>query len=147
LKLMGTYYSLVDDTERKSLHLDYHVKYDPIRFNKAVHRAFVNYMFEHPGNSFRIISDTGAYSECDDYEEINLIEYEFAEKGTMQELIAELNLVYANGRYGMTGGLGVRHLTMRTPGRLWACAIFGLAKCLIGLGYRLAKGWAHLSER
>ncbi|NWF65794.1 MAG: hypothetical protein HXY38_16100 [Chloroflexi bacterium] len=137
---MGTYYSLVNDTKKESVHLDYHVKAGPIRFNKAVHFAFVNYMFENLGDSFRLIPDTGSYDECDDYKEIDLLGYKFVDGETMKEIVADLNLIYANGSYGIKDGIGYddRHLTQRAPDRLRARAIFSLAKYLVGLGYRLA---------
>ncbi len=137
---MGIYYSFVNDTKKESIHLDYHIKAGPIKHNKAVHYAFVNYMFEHLGDSFRLISDTGYYDECDDCKEIDLLSYKFNDSETMKEIIADLNLIYTNGSYGIKDGVGYddRHLTKRTPDRLLARAIFSLAKWLVDLGYRLA---------
>ncbi len=137
---MGVYYSLVNDTKKESLHLDYHIKAGPIRFNKAVHFAFVNYMFEHLGDSFRLIPDTGYYDECDDCKDIDLLSYKFNNREITKEIVADLNLIYANGSYGIKDGVGYddRRLTMRAPDRLWARAIFSLANWLVGLGYCLA---------
>lgn len=87
---MGAYYFLVNDTEKEKLHLDFYIKSEPIRFNRAVHCAFVNYMFECQGDSFRIVSG----DDCEDYKEINLLKYKFRDKKVREYIISELNLAY-----------------------------------------------------
>ena len=107
-------------------------------YNSAVHRAFVNYMYEHQGDIFRLISDNGNYDECDDYEEIDLLNYKFNNSKTTKEIIADLNLIYADSLYGIRNGVGYDERQMSKPARLWARAVFSLAKFLIDFGYRLA---------
>ena len=70
---MGTYYKLVNDTQKKEYHLGGYVKSGPITLNKAVHMAFVNLMFDHHGESFRILDDS-AWGEESAYEEVDLLE-------------------------------------------------------------------------
>lgn len=90
---MGTYYALVNDTKKKSYHLDHHIKIDPIRKNEAVHKAFVNVMVNNLFDSFRIVAD---YDEdiSDTYEEIDLLHSNDLSNETHQEIVDYLNKMY-----------------------------------------------------
>jgi len=77
---MGNYYYLLNDTKKQCIDFDAHIKASSIKYNEIVHMAFVNYMLEHGGDSFRIVSDCGNTQERSEYEEIDLKTYEFEDK-------------------------------------------------------------------
>ena len=75
---MGTYYHLYNDTRKEQIHWDNHIKSGPIKFNQVVHYKLINYMFEHRGDVFRLLSDDG--SEPSDYTDVDLKEYVFGDE-------------------------------------------------------------------
>jgi hypothetical protein len=77
---MGVYYYLANDTKKERVHYDDHVKCGPIRFNEALHMAFVNYMFENIEDSMRLVSDLRDMGEVYEYREIDLSTYNYDDK-------------------------------------------------------------------
>lgn len=102
---MGIYYYLLNDSKSKLLHLDNHVKHGPVTINDAVHCAFVNYMFEHQGDSFRLLSDMHWLEEMG-YEEINLLKYKFADPCVTEKIVSILNDIYGDDRYYIKEDIG-----------------------------------------
>lgn len=132
---MGTYYYLANYSKKEIVHLDNHVKAGAIQNNKAVHTALINYIFENRNDTFKLISDSS--DECYEFREVNLLNYKFKQSETMKEIVADLNLIYANSRYRVKNGVGYDNLKHASD-RLWTRVIFRFAKWLVDLGYRLA---------
>ena len=84
---MSTYYYLVNDTKKQTLHLDCHVKSKPIISNGAVHCAMANYMFDNQGDTMRMIGDND--DTVHEYEDVNLLEYPFSIE-IMQKIVKML---------------------------------------------------------
>lgn len=102
---MGTYYHLTNDTKKQKVHLDHHFKFGPLRFNKAVHYALVNYMMDNLGDVLRMLPDDG--DAPDDYDDVNLLDYKFRDDCVMPEIVRKLNAVYGIERYKVLGSVGV----------------------------------------
>jgi hypothetical protein len=90
---MATYYALVNDTKKKSYHLDNHIKIGPMRLNEAVHRAFVNLMVGNLFDSFRIVADYDV-DMSDSYEEVDLLHSNDLDDDTHQAIVDYLNNMY-----------------------------------------------------
>lgn len=101
---MGIYYFLLNDTKKKQLHLSHHIKSGPMKHNDAVHYAFVNYMFENQGDTFRVVSDQDDNLYIG-YEEVDLLDYEFQNPETIDEIVEKLNKIYGRKRYRILGGI------------------------------------------
>lgn len=102
---MSDYYFLVNKTKKEKLHLDYHLKISPIRYNEAVHFAFINYMTDNLGDDFQIRAD---WSDMTGYAEIDLLGYKFVHDDAIQQIVEKLNEVYGEKKYEVVGGRGVR---------------------------------------
>ena len=87
---MGVYYYLRNNTKKQEVHLDHHVKIGPITMNEAVHFAFINYMMENIGDTFQILSDL---HDREEYEDVDLLKYEFAEPGVIEMIVQKLKKV------------------------------------------------------
>jgi len=101
---MGTYYHLLNDTKRESVHLDYHIKRGPLTQNAAVHFALCNYMMMNLGDSLRLCPDTT--DEGDDYAEVNLLSYKFDDPEVTIKIVELLSAVYGSERYSVVDGVG-----------------------------------------
>jgi hypothetical protein len=88
---MGTYYYLCNETKKQIYHLDNYIKYSPVRYNEAVHFAFVNCMFVNQGDVFRIASDDEWVVEK--YEKIDLSEYTGFDDDTKKMIIIMLDKI------------------------------------------------------
>lgn len=89
---MGQYFALYDHTDKKELHVKYHVKKGPTLLNEIVHKAYINYMFEHPTHKFSLVGDNHPYYdklEELDYKDFDLKEYTF-ENAEINRLINTL---------------------------------------------------------
>ena len=87
---MSVYYYLINKTKKERLHFDNHIKSGPICFNSAVHQAFINYMFENQGDDFTILSDVTDDCYVDEFEEIDLKNYNFEYPGVNEEIMNKL---------------------------------------------------------
>jgi len=101
---MGTYYYLVNDTKKQTVHLNYHIKYGPITSNPAVQYAFVNYLMCNKGDSCRLMGD---YTDIPSYKEIDLLNYAFEDKSVIKNIVNMLNKVYEGEQYIIKNGVGV----------------------------------------
>lgn len=73
------YYFLVNDTKKKIIEYDCLVKRLNIRQNVVVQAAFINYMFDHMFDSFRLVTEDDYDSE--EYERLDLkTDYKFDEE-------------------------------------------------------------------
>ena len=102
---MGTYYHLLNDTKRESVHLDNHIKHGPITSNPAVHFALCNYMMGNLGDALRLSSDT--FDDGEDYTDVDLLAYKFNEPSILPQIVELLNSVYGREKYVVVGGIGV----------------------------------------
>ena len=103
---MGTYYYLVNDTKKQTVHLDYHTKHGPITSNPAVQYAFINYLMCNEGDSCRLVDDN--LTEIPNgYQEIDLLNYAFEDKSVMKNIVNMLNKVYEGEQYIIKNGVGV----------------------------------------
>lgn len=103
---MGVYYYLLNDTKKKRVHLDSHVKHGPITRNPAVHLALVNYMFQNMGDQLRMVSDASP-DDYMDYEDLDLLSYDFDCSETLSMIVNALNSVYGENRYAIVDGIGI----------------------------------------
>lgn len=104
---MGVYYFLLNDTKKKSIHLASHIKYGPMTMNNAVHYAFMNYLMQNQGDSFRIISDHNDVVYSDEYEDLDLLTYQFKDPNVTITIVDKLNTLYGYQRYLVVDGVGV----------------------------------------
>lgn len=118
---MSTYYYLLNDTKRLRIQLDGHIKVGPIKHNLALHYAFINYMFENLGDSFRFTSDINddrlddllvqgiVGSPCGDdwlsYERLDLLNYEFNDSRVAIDIVKRLNDLYNCTKYEICDGV------------------------------------------
>ena len=102
---MGTYYYLVNDTKKQTVHLDYHIKHGPLTLNRAVHYAFANYLMHNQGDCCRLMGD---YTDIPDYKEIDLLNYAFKNKSIIENIVKMLNDIYEYKKYIVRNGVGVK---------------------------------------
>ena len=102
---MGTYYFLLNDTKRESVHLDNHIKRGPLTLNKAVHFALVNYLMCNQGDTVRLCSDTG--SNGSGYSNTDLLSYKFNDAYVLPTIVSLLNEIYGAQKYVVVGGVGI----------------------------------------
>ena len=102
---MGTYYHLLNDTKRESVHLNHHVKRGPLTQNKAVHFALCNYMISNLGDALRLCGD--ATNEGEDYAKVDLLTYKFDDPCVVVKIVELLNGIYGQERYAVVDGVGV----------------------------------------
>jgi|688.fasta_scaffold07589_21 hypothetical protein len=105
---MGIYYSLLNDTKRESVHLDHHVKREPLTKNAAVQFALCNYMMANTGDMLRLCHDMGDYLEGDGYADVDLLSYKFHDPSVIDEIVDLLNTIYEENRYEVVDGVGRR---------------------------------------
>jgi len=90
---MGVYHFLINKTKKERIEFDGYIKYGPIRYNDAVHSAFVNYMFEHQGDDFTILNDCGDEVYSDDLTEVDLRKYQFNDAEVNADILKKINEV------------------------------------------------------
>lgn len=85
---MGTYYHLINETKKESVHFDHHIKEGPMRFNATVHFALINYMMDNQGDKMFIEPDMGGESVSygDEYTDIDLWLYPLGSKAVNSDV-------------------------------------------------------------
>ena len=102
---MSTYYRLLNDTKRESVHLDNHIKRSPLTQNEAVHFALLNYMMTNLGDTLRLCGDDT--DENEGYTDVDLLTYKFDDPTVIVKIIQLLNTIYGREEYLVVDGLGV----------------------------------------
>lgn len=69
---MGTYYFILNDTKRHCVHYGNNFKHCPMRENKDIHYAMMNYLMDNQGDIVRMLNDDGDNPELYEYERVDL---------------------------------------------------------------------------
>ena len=100
---MAPYYFLINETKKEQIHLDSHIKDSPMRHNKAVHLAIMNYIMDNSGDELRLYSDQSERVYEDDLKEVDLLKYPFSDD-IQQEIVRILNSIYGKTKYKIENG-------------------------------------------
>ena len=88
---MSVYYFLINKTKNERIDLHSLIKMNEIKCNQTVHTAFINYMLEHQGDDFTILSDCDDYVYSDEFTEVDLATHKFDDDNINTSILKVIN--------------------------------------------------------